>query len=94
MYCKMYVIASGAILKKINICKSLVELYSAILVRFSIFSLQLELIVPVPVQQSEHQGRWGLLLTDDWRSGAFVDFDTGISQFQVQFMWLSRTFEL
>ena len=44
MYCKMYVIAKGAILKKINVCKSLVELYSAILVRFSIFSLQLELM--------------------------------------------------
>ena len=45
MYCKMLGIGNGAILKKINVCKSLVELYSAILVRFSIFSLQLELIV-------------------------------------------------
>ena len=31
MYCKMYLIANGAILKKKNICKSLVELYRAIL---------------------------------------------------------------
>ena len=47
MYCKMYVIANGAILKKKNVCKILVELYSAILVRFSIFSIQVELIVLV-----------------------------------------------
>ena len=46
MYCKMYVIANGAILKKNNVCKSLVYLYCAILVRFSIFSIQVELIVP------------------------------------------------
>ena len=45
MYCKIYVIANGAILKKKNVCKILVELYSAILVRFSIFSIQVELIV-------------------------------------------------
>ena len=44
MYCKMYVIANGAILKKKNICKILVELYSAILVRFSIFSIQVALL--------------------------------------------------
>ena len=47
MYCKMYVIAYGAILKKKYICKSLVDLYGAILVRFSIFSIQVELIVQV-----------------------------------------------
>ena len=41
----MYGIANGAILKKKNVCKSLVELYSAILVRFSIFSIQVALIV-------------------------------------------------
>ena len=45
MYCKMYVIANCAILKKNNVCKILVELYSAILVRFSIFSIQVALIV-------------------------------------------------
>ena len=45
MYCKMYVIANGAILKKKNVCKILVELYSAILVRFSIFSIQVALII-------------------------------------------------
>ena len=45
MYCKIYGIANGAILKKKNVCKILVELYSAILVRFSIFSIQVELIV-------------------------------------------------
>ena len=45
MYCKIYGIANGAILKKKKVCKSLVELYSAILVRFSIFSIQVELIV-------------------------------------------------
>ena len=38
MYCKMYGNADGAILKKNNVCKILVDLYSAILVRFSIFS--------------------------------------------------------
>ena len=46
MYCKIYRIANGAILKEKNVCKSLVEIYSAILVRFSIFSIQVELIVP------------------------------------------------
>ena len=46
MYCKMYVNANGAILKKNNVCKILVDLYSAILVRFSIFSIQVALIVP------------------------------------------------
>ena len=50
MYCKMYVIANGAILKKKYICKILVELYSAILVRFSIFSIQVALIVRTGVQ--------------------------------------------
>ena len=49
MYCKIYGIANGAILKKKKVCKSLVELYSAILVRFSIFSIQVELIVLAPV---------------------------------------------
>ena len=44
MYCKIYGIANGAILKKKKVCKILVELYSAILVRFSIFSIQVELI--------------------------------------------------
>ena len=47
MYCKMYWIANGAILKKNNVWKILVELYSAILVRFSIFSIQVALIVRV-----------------------------------------------
>ena len=47
MYCKIYGIANGAILKKKKVCKSLVELFSAILVRFSIFSIQVELIVQV-----------------------------------------------
>ena len=47
MYCKIYGIANGAILKKKNVCKILVELYSAILVRFSIFSIQVALIVLV-----------------------------------------------
>ena len=47
MYCKIYGIANGAILKKKNVCKILVELYSAILVRFSIFSIQVALIEPV-----------------------------------------------
>ena len=41
----MYVIASDTILKKNNVWKILVELYSAILVRFSIFSIQVALIV-------------------------------------------------
>ena len=45
MYCKMYGNANGAILKKNNVCKILVDLYSAILVRFSIFSIQVALIV-------------------------------------------------
>ena len=47
MYCKMYGNADGAILKKNNVCKILVDLYSAILVRFSIFSIHLEPIVLV-----------------------------------------------
>ena len=47
MYCKMYGIANGAILKKKKVCKSLVELYSAILVRFSIFSIQVALSIYV-----------------------------------------------
>ena len=55
MYCKMYGIANGAILKKKKLCKSLVELYSAILVRFSIFSIQVALIVLVPVYTSTYQ---------------------------------------
>ena len=49
MYCKMLGVGRSMILTKNNVCKSLVELYSAILVRFSIFSLQLELIVLVLV---------------------------------------------
>ena len=55
MYCKMYWIANGAILKKNNVWKILVELYSAILVRFSIFSIQVELIVLVPYEYSVPQ---------------------------------------
>ena len=45
MYCKMWGIGNGAILKKKNVCKIMVELYCGILVRFSIFSIHLELIV-------------------------------------------------
>ena len=65
MYCKIYVIANGAILKKKYICKSLVDLYSAILVRFSIFSIQVALIVPVRVDHSI------LLLVHCTRSSVF-----------------------
>ena len=58
----MYRIANGAILKKKNICKILVELYSAILVRFSIFSIQVALIVLVLVgEYSNHNQRTVLL---------------------------------
>ena len=46
MYCKMLGVGtrSGAILMQKNVWKSLVELFGAILVRFSIFSIQMELI--------------------------------------------------
>ena len=50
----MYVIANGAILKGKNVCKILVELYSAILVRFSIFSIQVVLIVPIRVSNHKY----------------------------------------
>ena len=45
MYCKMLGIGNSAILKKKNVCKSLVEPISAILARFSIFSIHQRLIV-------------------------------------------------
>ena len=45
MYCKMLGVGNSAILKKKNVCKSLVEPISAILVRFSIFSIHQRLIV-------------------------------------------------
>ena len=39
----MYVIANDTILKKKYMCESLVELYGTMLVRFSIFSIQVAL---------------------------------------------------
>ena len=50
MYCKMLGIGRCAILKKKNVWKSLVEPISAILVPFSIFSIQLRFIVLYGVQ--------------------------------------------
>ena len=47
MYCKMLGVGNSAILKKKNVWKSLVEPISAILVRFSIFSIHQRLIVLV-----------------------------------------------
>ena len=45
MYCKMLGVGNGAILKKKNVWKSLVEPISADLVPISIFSIQLQLIL-------------------------------------------------
>ena len=45
MYCKMLGVGNSVILKKKNVCKSLVEPRSVILARFSIFSIQLRFIV-------------------------------------------------
>ena len=45
MYCKMLEVGRSMILTKKNVCKSLVEPRSMILVRFSIFSIQLRFIV-------------------------------------------------
>ena len=45
MYCKMLGVGNGAILKKKNVWKSLVELISANLVPISIFSIHLRLII-------------------------------------------------
>ena len=47
MYCKMLGVGRGMILTKKNVCESLVEPRCMILVRFSIFSIQLRFIVPV-----------------------------------------------
>ena len=47
MYCKMLGLGRRSILTKKNVCKSLVEPRCAILVRFSIFSIQLRFIVRV-----------------------------------------------
>ena len=44
MYCKMLGVGNSAILKKKNVCKSLVEPISAILARFSIFSIHQRLM--------------------------------------------------
>ena len=45
MYCKMLGVGRRSILTKKNVCKSLVEPCRSILVRFSIFSIQLRFIV-------------------------------------------------